>query len=727
MATDWTQFTPVNENGAGAKPDEKKSGVDWDQFTPVEKPGLLRSAGDTGLSIARGLAAGTQMVADSFGANNAVSKVAGKIADGLGELKSDQSKWKTQAGTQRMDAAEATGSGLNEFVAGATNFFDQPLDMAAEGLGSSIPTIAAIAATRGKVNPLAMGAGAGAVQGAGSVKGQIYGDVKQRHIAAGKTEAEADALAQQAQAYTGENTDQIALGAGLGAVAGTSGAEGAVSRIIGQTSKSGLKPIIANVAAEGSTEFAQGGQEKLASNIASQREGFDAPTWQGVVGQGTMEGLAGAGSGAAFGVAEAMAGGPAPVQFDPNAGALSKALAQHPDTVAAPVIPPPAAPLDPATTGQANYSSVVMQSDPMALDKAQNIAAAMNYDAQGGDSYTVAPHGDAGFTVVPTAWMTDEQLTSFASVQGDGGRLPAPAAEAPPAIRVDANGNAMTETPEQVAEVEAMKQRYIDMGKPTPRGVNPNDTIQKAAEKGPAIAAGLLPQPELTASPAAVVPATDGATQSKVMVQNVVFDENGRSGYLNVTDRQGTNIGHVNVLNDGDGTAHIFDVQFGEFTADGSISATQGKGYGTDLYIAIGKQLAAKGIRLQSTQWNKHLTAVSPAALKLWAKLERSGHAKQVGTVEGKVLDRGTGAESVQQVPVYEFVAAPVAQLPQREDGTSTFVPDTGMTIIHGSNSANMTAADVQIFRGGQKQGKKGRSYGGFYGTSEADIAQAQQ
>lgn len=50
-----------------------------------------------------------------------------------------------------------------------------------------------------------------------------------------------------------------------------------------------------------------------------------------------------------------------------------------------------------------------------------------------------------------------------------------------------------------------------------------------------------------------------------------------------------------------------------------------------------------------------------------------------------------------------------------------------GITLVHGSGNGNLTLDDIQIVRAeGQKQGKKGRVYGGFYGTSEKDSAQAE-
>lgn len=80
--------------------------------------------------------------------------------------------------------------------------------------------------------------------------------------------------------------------------------------------------------------------------------------------------------------------------------------------------------------------------------------------------------------------------------------------------------------------------------------------------------------------------------------------------------------------------------------------------------------------------------------------------------------------ESIQGVKLDDIEAAP---LPERQDGTSGRVSSDGLVIVHGSNSDTMTPESIQIVRtNGQKQGKKGRAYGGFYGTSEMDAAQAE-
>lgn len=62
----------------------------------------------------------------------------------------------------------------------------------------------------------------------------------------------------------------------------------------------------------------------------------------------------------------------------------------------------------------------------------------------------------------------------------------------------------------------------------------------------------------------------------------------------------------------------------------------------------------------------------------------------------------------------------------ERRDGTTDIIKG-GMTIVHGSGNDKLSLDDIKIIRtNNQKQGKKGRVYGGFYGTSEVDSAQAE-
>jgi hypothetical protein len=55
------------------------------------------------------------------------------------------------------------------------------------------------------------------------------------------------------------------------------------------------------------------------------------------------------------------------------------------------------------------------------------------------------------------------------------------------------------------------------------------------------------------------------------------------------------------------------------------------------------------------------------------------------------------------------------------EEGAE-YVPDNGLLLVHGSTRNDLTADQIEIVREGQKQGKKGRRYGGFYANTVEDL-----
>jgi len=110
--------------------------------------------------------------------------------------------------------------------------------------------------------------------------------------------------------------------------------------------------------------------------------------------------------------------------------------------------------------------------------------------------------------------------------------------------------------------------------------------------------------------------------------------------------------GHASVFIKEDGTAYIADIQIGDFT-----DSSRGKGYGLEAYIQIGNKLKELGYTLESTQWDKHLSAISPQALKVWDKLVKEGYAKVIGQKEGKIYNRETGEETVTNINSYTFIA----------------------------------------------------------------------
>jgi hypothetical protein len=272
--------------------------------------------GDVGRSFGLGATGATGALTSAFGADNIASEKLGQAGEALQAGLSTSRQAELQRQAERMKRAEESGSTLQEIKAGALNVLEAPVQSAAQALGSFVPMVPtlflakplaalglgtrAIMAVRGTI---------GAGMGAGAVKQSIYETVLQAEKEDGKSDEQAQAAAERAQSYIGENIDQIALGAGLGALAGTTGVErilpggarGAASKAqealakrIGARTASGVTTAAAEMPIEG----LQGGQERLAANLALQRTGRDVDTFTGVAGQATQEALtAGLGAG----------------------------------------------------------------------------------------------------------------------------------------------------------------------------------------------------------------------------------------------------------------------------------------------------------------------------------------------------------------------------------------------------------------------------------------------
>jgi hypothetical protein len=307
-------------SGTGAQPTSApKVYADAELGFAPQAPSLGRSVGDSAIALGTGVAQGVKMVSDAFGANNAVSRLMGKGIQAAEGLESDYRKAEKQERARKIKAAEDSGSTWEEVKAYAGSMVDAPLDTTLNAVGSVVPTLAAAALTGGgsaaaqlaaRAAPLAIGA----VQGAGAVKGGIYDAVEQRHLEAGATPEQAAERAGAAQAYTGDNLGSIAAGAGLGMLAGSTGAEAAVRRLarVGAAKQAAdasavgiAKGAALGAAKEAPMEAVQGGQERLAANLAEQGEGFDTPTMRGVLGQAALEGMAAAPLGGGLGAVEA--------------------------------------------------------------------------------------------------------------------------------------------------------------------------------------------------------------------------------------------------------------------------------------------------------------------------------------------------------------------------------------------------------------------------------------
>lgn len=289
------------------------------RFPELFKPEPASSGGsglgDIARSFGLGAVGATGALASVFGADSAAARKLSEVGEELHKGMSASRKAELQKQAERMRAAEASGSTWEEIKAGLLNVVEAPVQSAAQAVGSIAPMLAtaplakiglgarAIMAARGAI---------GAAQGAGAVKQNVYEAVLDAEQKDGKSPEQAQAAASAAQAYIGDNLDQILLGGGLGFGAGITGVErmlpGGVKATAGAAQQAIAKRIgergasaLAGAAGEMPLEGLQGGQERLAANLALQRTGRDVDALTGVAGQATQEALLGALGGGAFG------------------------------------------------------------------------------------------------------------------------------------------------------------------------------------------------------------------------------------------------------------------------------------------------------------------------------------------------------------------------------------------------------------------------------------------
>jgi len=308
MSGPWEKFQPSTDISSASKPWEKFAS---DEAADAPKPaGMLRKIADKGLGFASGAVGATKAIADAAGAGNVVSGALGDANTFVNDYLSPEAKADQQEQSAIMDSAKGKGT-WEGIKAGARAFGVAPVQTAVQGLGSIVPVLA------GGLAGLPGAAATGIAIGAGTAKGAIYDRIKQE----GGTDAQAD----QAQSYGGANADQIALGGALGVADALTG----VSRIAGGMVRNAIgKPVTQAVATgaergivgragmgmlgEMPLEAAQGGQEQVAANIAAQRAGYQAGTWDNVASNATLEALASAGPGATFGALDRKASPAAP-------------------------------------------------------------------------------------------------------------------------------------------------------------------------------------------------------------------------------------------------------------------------------------------------------------------------------------------------------------------------------------------------------------------------------
>jgi hypothetical protein len=302
---------------------------------PKEESGFFRQLADVPVQVAGGVATGIRLITDAFGADNPVSQGIRGAETYLQGLLSAQAKEDQQEVARIMKEAEDKGV-LDQVIAGLKAFSIAPIDTIAQAAGTTAPVIVGGLATAALRAPAVVGLlGTGATMGAGTIKSSIYDATYEVLREKGVSEEEAKKRASEAQAYNGENLDQIVLGAGIGAAAGRFGVEPVVAKqAAAEISK---RAIAKTAAAEAGTEFGQAFQEQVAQNLALQRQGYDVPLLRGAVGAGTLEAVAGAGLGAG---AEFARRGEKPVEAVPPPPPPAA-------TTTTETVPPPVTPAEP--------------------------------------------------------------------------------------------------------------------------------------------------------------------------------------------------------------------------------------------------------------------------------------------------------------------------------------------------------------------------------------------
>lgn len=263
--------------------------------TPAPKAGF--SLADTALGFGQGVVGAGKSLTDVFGAGNAASEALGRGQAYLGEQMTPGRQAEIAARQAKIKAAEGTGF-LNEVGAELGAIKDAPIQGTAQALGSVVPFLATsvvggvaklLPATVKIINTIV-----GAAQGAGAVKGSIYDAVKDKLVETGVSEPKAKEQAALAQEYNSKNALSIIGGAALGGAGARFGVEEALRKGASPTPAKFLPRVGKAALAEAPMEGAQGAQEKVAQNVALQKEGFDVPTFQGVAGRAAGDAALGA-------------------------------------------------------------------------------------------------------------------------------------------------------------------------------------------------------------------------------------------------------------------------------------------------------------------------------------------------------------------------------------------------------------------------------------------------
>jgi hypothetical protein len=325
---------------------------------PIQETGasVLGGMGDIAASIGQGFTSLGEGAARLVGANKAAD-AAQKATEWLQSKKDNYTQYESKKLSEAIAKAEASGSTWEEIKAYADLVATQPIDTIAQvvgglGVGGTTAKVGAkvalkaigkgaakeaaeLAAKRGAQ----IGGGAAfGVMGAGEVASSQYETTFNAAKSLGLADEQAKQLAEQA---VSEGRGMQALGGALG-VAGA--ALGPLERVAtGTASKAGGATIgkaLGGVAIEGTQEFTEEAQSKLAGNKAAIDQGVMSQDnlMRGVVGAGVAGALVGAPLG---GIAGGIESGNAPSLPSSSPAASAGPAAGQQVPTASPPVPPP--------------------------------------------------------------------------------------------------------------------------------------------------------------------------------------------------------------------------------------------------------------------------------------------------------------------------------------------------------------------------------------------------
>jgi hypothetical protein len=210
-----------------------------------EDTGFFRAALDVPTGIAKGAVTGVRLITDILGADNPISQNLRGVEDYVDSLYSAHARKNFEEVGRILQEAEDKGI-AEQVKAGFQAFLTAPIDTLSQALGTAAPVIAGgLAAGAGRLGAFVTG-GMGGAMGAGTAKSSIYEATKEELSKDPNLSEEAiEKAAVQAQAYGGENLDQILLAAGIGTLAARTGFEKAI------LGKAGVKEAAEEVTKQG--------------------------------------------------------------------------------------------------------------------------------------------------------------------------------------------------------------------------------------------------------------------------------------------------------------------------------------------------------------------------------------------------------------------------------------------------------------------------------------------